>query len=338
MRLALIGTGMVADTHLAAIRDAGLTLACVMGQNPARTQNFAQKAQAALGYSVVATTDLGETAGDPTLEFVIIATPPDVRLDLISPLAAAGKPILLEKPVARSLEEAEAVVRVCEEAGVPLGIVLQLRMRAEVASLRAALPRLGPLGMVEVSVPWWRDQDYYDVPGRGTYGRDGGGVLLTQAIHTLDLMLSLAGPVTRVRALSATTSLHRMEAEDFVAAGLVFENGAVGHLMATTAAFPGGVERIALHGSNGSAELTPGRLNLRFRDGAEESHGAAAQSGGGADPMAFSHGWHQAILEDFAQAVRDGRAPHVPGREALGVHRLVAALEEAGRTGTEVQL
>ncbi|MEM9271084.1 MAG: Gfo/Idh/MocA family oxidoreductase, partial [Pseudomonadota bacterium] len=138
MRLALIGTGMVADTHVAAIRDAGLTLACVMGQNPARTQNFAQKAQAALGYPIATTTDLAEITGDPTLDFVIIATPPDVRLDLIAPLAAAGKPILLEKPVARSLEEAEAVVRVCEEAGAPLGIVLQLRMRAEVAARKLA--------------------------------------------------------------------------------------------------------------------------------------------------------------------------------------------------------
>lgn len=338
MRVALIGLGMVAGTHLAAIKAAGFTLAWAMGRDRARTQDFASDAATQLGHAVRATTDIADIANDPDLDFAIVATPPDARSDLIGPLAQAGKPVLLEKPIARTLAEAEALVDLCARADAPLGIVFQVRMRAEVAALRAALPKLGPLGMVEVSVPWWRDQAYYDAPGRGTYSRDGGGVLITQAIHTLDLMLSLAGPVRTVRALSATTNLHRLQAEDFVSAGLTFQGGAVGHLMATTAAFPGGAERIVLHGAMGTAELTPGHLRVHMRDGTSKEVGHAAGSGGGADPMAFSHAWHQGILEDFAQALRQGRAPVAPGREALRVHALIDGIERAAASGQEVEL
>jgi predicted dehydrogenase len=187
-------------------------------------------------------------------------------------------------------------------------------------------------------VPWWRDQSYYDAPGRGTYARDGGGVLISQAIHTLDLMLSLTGPVADVTATAATTGFHAMEAEDFVSAGLRFANGAVGHLFASTASFPGRGETITLHFKGGSARLESGILQIDHADGRTETIGKAASSGAGADPMAFTSDWHRFVIEDFAQALQDKCDPLVTGRDALGVHQLITALERAAETGTRTHL
>ena len=336
MRAALIGLGMVARTYADAIANSDtVTLGPVFARDPARRRAFLD-AHPALGAAEAESVEA--IAADPSVDFVILATPPDAREEIVRTLAAAGKPILMEKPVERTLAAATALVETCEAAGVPLGIVLQHRARPVVADLRRLLPELGPLRAVEVSVPWWRPQSYYDEPGRGTYARDGGGVLVSQAIHTLDLVLSLAGPVASVTALTATTGLHDMEAEDFVSAGLLFESGAPGQLFASTASFPGRGETVTLHHAGGSARLEAGQLLIDWQDGRSEAFGAAATSGAGADPMAFTSDWHRAVIEDFAEAVRTGRPPLVPGRAALEVHRLIAALERSGRTGARVAL
>ena len=200
------------------------------------------------------------------------------------------------------------------------------------------MPSLGPLVAVETNVPWWRPQAYYDEPGRGTYARDGGGVLISQAIHTLDLMLTLTGPVSDVTAMCVTTAHHRMEAEDFVIAGLRFTNGAAGQLFATTAGFPGAGETITLHCRDASARLGAGILKIDWLDGRSESSGESLASGAGADPMAFASDWHRLVIEDFADAVSTGRPPLVPGRSALAVHALIEAIERSGRTGTRVEV
>jgi predicted dehydrogenase len=190
---------------------------------------------------------------------------------------------------------------------------------------------MGEIAHVELAIPWWRPQAYYDEPGRGTYARDGGGVLITQAIHQLDLMLSLAGPVAEVAAIAGTTRLHRMESEDLVAAGLVFENGALGSLYATTAAFPGHPEQLVIAGTEGSAVLAGGTLDITWHDGRAEQHGESMGCGGGADPMAFPHDWHKAVIADFVAAVREGRPPRVTAEEALRVHLLIDALLASAR-------
>jgi predicted dehydrogenase len=277
-----------------------------------------------------------EIAADPGIGFAILTTPPNARAEIVGRLAAAGKPILMEKPVERTLAGATRLVELCEGRGVPLGIVLQHRARPVVAELRRVMGDLGPLVAAEVSVPWWRPQAYYDEPGRGTYARDGGGVLISQAIHTLDLMLSLTGPVVSVNAMVATTGFHRMEAEDFVCAGLRFANGAVGQLFATTASFPGRGETITLHFRRGSVRLEAGVLRIDRQDGTSDAIGQAVSSGAGADPMAFTSDWHRAVIEDFVDAVATGRPPLVPGRAALEVHRLIAALERSGERGGDV--
>jgi predicted dehydrogenase len=231
-------------------------------------------------------------------------------------------------------------VQSAETAGIKLGVVFQHRFReaSEALRRRLAAGALGELAAANVICPWWRPQSYYDEPGRGTLARDGGGVLITQAIHTLDLLLSLTGPVAEVAAITGTTALHRMETEDFVGAGLRFANGAPGALLATTAAFPGFPERIELIGTKATAVLAAGVLTLHPHVGKTETIGEEQGTGGGADPMAFPHDAHRALLADFLDALDQDRSPRPSGREALGVHHLIDALLCASAEGRMVQV
>ncbi|MEO1308947.1 MAG: Gfo/Idh/MocA family oxidoreductase, partial [Pseudomonadota bacterium] len=236
-KVALIGLGMVAGTHVKAIAASDrVQLSGLMGRNLDRAAAFAaEHAPDAKVYKSVA-----ELAADPMLDFVIVATPPDARVDITRALVDAGKPILMEKPIERTLTVAQDIVAMCDEAELPLGMVFQHRMRPAAQELIQLVDEgmLGPIAAVEIHIPWWRPQSYYDELGRGTYDRDGGGVMLTQAIHTFNVALRLTGPVQRVQAMTRTTALHHMEAEDFVVAGLEFASGAVGSLFASTASFP----------------------------------------------------------------------------------------------------
>lgn len=334
LNVALIGCGMVADMHVGAIRATGgrVVLRAILGRDPGRARDFAARHQISRVHDT-----LDALLGDPAIDMVLLATPPDTRRVYVTRLAAAGIPVLTEKPLARDLDEARDLVRLCETAGVPLGVLLQHRMRpaARLLADRIAAGRLGDIATVELRVPWWREQSYYDAPGRGTYARDGGGVLISQAIHTLDLMLWFCGPVERVQAVTATSALHDLEAEDFAAAAVRFRSGAVGSVMASVTHFPGEPEEIILNGTDASARLTASQLTITARDGREETHGQIAATGSGADPMAFSHAWHQAVIENFASAVADDRPPAITGHSALAVHALIDAICRSARTGRE---
>ena len=334
-RIAVIGLGMAVTPHAKSLLDLRdrVEVAWAFSRSEPRRQAFAQR------FDFPTTGDLGRIAGDPSIDAVMILTPPNTHLELVERLAEAGKHILLEKPLERSTERARRLVETAEAAGVKLGVVFQHRFREASERLRALLRQgaLGELGVINVISPWWRPESYYDEPGRGTLARDGGGVLITQAIHTLDLTLSLAGPVAEVAALAGTSRLHRMETEDFAAAAWRFGNGALGALMATTAEYPGFPERIELIGTRGTAILTAGVLTLHYRDGREERVGEAQGTGGGADPMAFPHDAHRALLADFLDAIDQDRSPRVTGREALRVHHLIDAVLRASAEGRTVR-
>ncbi len=331
--VALIGAGMVAPTYIEALR--GLPDLRLSGVLARRTgADFVAKHR--LDTRVYGSIE--ELVADASVDFVLLTTPPNARAELVAALAAAGKPILMEKPVERTLAAARALVELCETAGVPLGIMLQQRSRPAAQALMARTGDFGPLMAAEIAVPWWRPQAYYDEPGRGSYGRDGGGVMISQAIHTLDLALQFTGPVAEVVALTATTGLHRMEAEDFVVAGLVLASGAPASLTATTAAFPGRTEEIVLHYAAASARLTGNHLAIDHHDGRREEIGGGGGTGSGADPMAFSADWHRAVIADFAAALAQDRPPMIPGRSALPVHALIAAIETASRSGARTRV
>lgn len=323
---------MVADMHLSAISATGGTvqLAGIFSRRRGQAQALADRHGGTPVYS-----DFDDVVADPSIDFVILATPPDARRSFVDRLIASQIPILLEKPIERDFERAKEIVMACEAAKLPLGVILQHRMRPAAKALADHIQsgKLGDIATVDVRIPWWREQAYYDVPGRGTYARDGGGVMITQAIHTIDLMLTFCGPVSSVQAMTATSSLHRLEAEDFVAAALRFQSGATGALVASTTHYPGGPEEIVLNGTRASARLSGNELQVFFHEGETETFGAASGSGGGADPMAFTSDWHQEVIEDFARSICNERAPAIPGRAALPAHCLIDAIVRSARTG-----
>lgn len=336
--VALIGAGMIAERHVSALSAsiAKARLVAVVSRHPERARRLAQYYE---GPTPLFTSDLSMVTSDPTVRVVLVATPPSVRIDLIRALAVAGKHVLLEKPVARNVSEAEQVVEICQKAGVVLGVLFQHRMREPSLAAGRILQNggLGEPGHVEISVPLWRAQSYYDELDRGSYTRDGGGVLITQAIHTIDLALSLTGPVTRVQAMIATTPLHRMESEDFAVAGLQFATGAVGSLVASTASFPHRREIIRLHCQRGSLCLEPDVLTITWRDGQIEKYPSVADSTF-ISSDGSKIGWHQRVIDDFLDALLNDREPMVSGHQALASHRLIEAIELSSREGAAIEL
>ena len=338
-RIGLIGLGMAVTPHgqsLIELADRVEVLA--WSPSAARRAAFAAR----FGLEVV--DDVAAILDDPGISAVLLLTPPDARLELVERAALAGKHLLMEKPLERTLLVAEQVVAVTEAAGITTGVVFQHRFREAAEALRRqlALGALGAMATVQLEIPWWRPQSYYAEPGRGTLARDGGGVLITQAIHGLDLMLSFTGPAVSAQAIAGTSVLHRMETEDFVGAGLTFANGALGALLATTSFYPGRTEKLIIAGSEATAVLEGGRLELHRHDGTTETTGEAAGInsgiGGGADPMAFSHAWHKAVITDFLDALDTGRQPRVTARDALHVHRLIDALLRSAATGRRASI
>jgi len=315
---------MVAEPHVKSLLELGdrVEVRGVFSRSEAQRQAFAAR------HGVPAARSIDELLADPGLDAILLLTPPNARREIVAAAAAAGKHILSEKPVERGTAAALEIVEICERAGVTLGVVFQHRFRLASQALKRLVDsnELGRMAIVQVSVPWWRPQSYYDQPGRGSFARDGGGVLITQAIHTLDLMLSVTGPVSEVAAVSGTSFLHRMEGEDFVGAGLRFANGAMGVLTATTAAYPGGEESIVIGFERGEARLSGGTLRVTRMDGTVSETGEPSGTGGGADPMAFPHLWHRDGIADFVAAIVEKRQPLVSGREALKVHGLIDAL------------
>jgi predicted dehydrogenase len=324
-RLAIVGLGMAVTPHARSLLDLQERVEVAAAYSPSEARRTAFAAR----FPFPPATSLDAVLADSTIGIVAILTPPNTHLDLVRRAAAAGKHILLEKPLEITTERAAELVKVSREAGVTLGVVLQHRFRPAGLRLRE-LMRAGALGRLlgcSTSIRLWRPQAYYDEPGRGTKARDGGGVLLTQGIHTLDLMLSLAGPVAEVAGYATTTSVHRMETEDLVCAAVKFAGGALGVIEATTSAYPGFPERIEITGETATAVLAGTGLQVFHHDGRVTDVAADGAAGGtGADPMAFPHDHHRALLADYLDALDEGREPAVTGEEALKVHRLIDAL------------
>ncbi|MBX9991117.1 Gfo/Idh/MocA family protein [Phreatobacter oligotrophus] len=330
IRIGIIGLGNAVEPHAKSLIDLKdrVEVVAAASRSEERIKAFATR------FPFPVTRDIEGVLGASDVDAVWILTPPNSHLELVREAARGRKHVLLEKPLDISLDRAEAIVAGMRGAGLTLGVTLQHRFRPASLRLKALLDEgaLGRIGAASCTVPWWRPQAYYDQPGRCTLARDGGGVLITQAIHTLDLFRSLVGDMTVTAATAATTPVHRMETEDFAAALVRLDNGAPGVIQATTAAFPGGEERIEIMGTLGTAWLAGGTLRVAFIDGREEivvRHEGA--TGGGANVMDFPHDWHRALIGDFLDAIKEGREPVVSGAEALRSQQLIAAiLDKAG--------
>ena len=329
MVIALVGLGPAALPHLRSLQDLNdrIELRYAFARDPRvdRIQPYTGP--------VRLTDSLELILQDHEVQAVIVATPPSTHLEICERCFAAGKHVLLEKPIELNLERATRLLELATLAGLQLGVVLQHRFRQASQVLQKLLMdgRLGEVQAASVRVPWWRSQAYYNEPGRGTFARDGSGVLLTQAIHTLDLFRALVGVQSVKSAVVRQTQLHQMETEDHVSALLVLGNGAPGDLMATTAMYPGFPETIEIIGTLGSARLTGGNLQVHFLEGAPVIISSEGGTGSGANPMDFSHEPHRELITDFMQAISEKRAPRVNGAEALKTQALISELLRVGQ-------
>ena len=328
-RIGVIGLGMALKPHALSLRDLDDRVEVAAAFAPSRERR--EQAAKAWGFPVVDSLDA--VLGEKSIDSVLVLAPPWTHTELVARAAAAGKHVLLEKPVDVNAERATALVETCERAGQTLAIVFQHRFRPASIEL-AGLLRAGTLGKIlsaSATIRWWRPPEYFAQAGRGMFARDGGGVLLTQAIHTLDLLLHLVGPAAEVAAYVDTSPLRRIDTEDVVAGAVRYANGATGVIDATTVTYPGYPERIEIAGTEGSAVLEVESLTVNWMNGERLVRGGASAGGGGADPMAFSHEHHRRVLTEFFDAIDQQRTPLNSGRSALHVQRLIDALLAAGR-------
>ena len=326
--IAVIGLGNALEPHAKSLLDLKdrARVIWAAARSEARTQEAADR----FGFPV--TTDIARAIGDPAVDAVMVLAPANAHLPIAEAAFAAGKHVLCEKPLETTVARGEQLIAAGRRAGRRLGIMLQMRFRVGSQRLKRILDagELGAIQAASMAVPWWRTQAYYDEPGRGTRERDGGGLLITQAIHTLDLFRWFVG-VSRVEAAQvATTALHRMDTEDYAAALVRLGNGAPGTIMGTVAAYPASAEWLQIIGRRGTAWLTGGNLRVAWLDGREETLADDSGSGSGASLMGFSHEPHKAVLADFLDAIEAGRDPAIPGEAALATQRVIDDILTAG--------
>ncbi len=332
--IGIVGLGLAVKPHALALRNLADRIDVIGGVSPSAERRAAF--HRAYGFPVVPA--LEALLDDTRVHAVLLLTPPRTHHALALRAAQAGKHVLVEKPVDVDYTQARALVDAVEGAGRAFGVVFQHRFRPGAIALRALLHErgLGELLSVSASIRWWRPPAYFAEPGRGMQARDAGGVLLTQAIHTLDLLLDLAGPVAEVAALCRTSPLRAIDTEDIACATVRYRSGAVGVIDATTTAYPGFPERIDIAGTRGSAVLEAERLRVQRAGEPDLEVGGSTAGGGGADPMAFSHEPHARLLADFAAAIEEGRAPRASARSALPAHALIDAMLAASASGAWV--
>ena len=323
--IAVLGLGMAVQPHAQSLLDLAdrVDVVWAASRSEERCRAFAQ------AFPFPVTTEIDRVLRDDRVEAVLLLTPPASHAELGAAVLAAGRNLLIEKPVGLDTGTAVALAEQAARVGRQVGVVLQHRFRPAAQALAAAIAGggLGPLCAGQCQVPWWRPQAYYDEPGRGTLARDGGGVLLTQAIHVLDVFRALVGTVDVQASIVTTTGLHRMESEDHVVAlARLGEASAPGTILASTACYPGFPERIELVFRHATARLEGGCLDLYHHDGRHEQFAGAVASGGGADPMAFSHEAHRALIADFLDALDEDRVPRVGLPDLIATRRLIDAL------------
>lgn len=344
LRFGIIGTGMIGQFHAAAIaQTAGAQLVAVCRANPGRAD------EAAARFGVPCEPDVEALLAREDIDAVCICTPSGLHAAQGIAAARAGKHILVEKPMALSVADADALIAACRAAGVLLAVALQRRADPLFQGVRAAIAggALGRPTLGAVSAPYWRPQSYYDSAAwRGTWALDGGGALMNQGIHLVDLLLWYMGDVVEVEARIATRA-HTIEVEDCVTASLRFADGALGSIAASTAAAPGFPHRVELYGDRGGVQLEgeqivrwqlAGEAPVRPEAGAATGQGSGAQgAGAGANPAAIGGEGHARLVADLVEAIRTGRAPLVPGEEGRRSLALVLAVYEAARTGQAVR-
>jgi predicted dehydrogenase len=340
----IVGCGMISNFHARAFEEirGAQVVACFDMVAPA-ADAFAEQT------GCTAYHKLNDLLTDPAVNVVTICTPSGAHAEPAVAAAKAGKHVIVEKPLEVTLKRCDRIIRACEDAGVTLSTIFPSRFHESSQLIKKAIDkgRFGRLTMGDAYVKWFRTQEYYDSGAwRGTWKLDGGGALMNQAIHSVDLLTWLMGPVEQVSAYAATLTHERIEVEDVATATLRFANGALGVIEATTAAYPGTLKKIEIHGSAGSAALeeediktwefaraTRGDQALRMR-----MTGQTASGGGATDPAAIGHHGHTKQFKDVLQAIKKGTAPLIDGYEGRRSVEIILAIYASAQRGRPVDL
>jgi len=336
MRVGIIGTGAASHKHAQAYRNIGYELVVCTDINVESGQAFA----AQYGCEFVATYQ--EVCEHPHIDYVDVCTFPNFRLDPVRLCAAAKKHIQVQKPIATNLGTAQEMIRVADAAGIHLGVISQHRFDESTLFLRRALDagRLGKVLQADAYVKWFRTAAYYSRPIKGSWAAEGGGALITQAIHQIDLLLWLIGPVAEVFGYWQVGALHKIESEDVLSALLKFQSGATGVVQASTAFWPGYPERIEIQGARGAAILTGDKLTTWDveDDSGEPAPLEYAIATGATDPSAISLAPFERQFLDFGEACRTGRKPLCSGPDGYRALEATLAIYRSCREGKPVRL
>jgi UDP-N-acetyl-2-amino-2-deoxyglucuronate dehydrogenase len=312
MRIGILGAGGISDTHARAARAIpGVEVVAVHGANQTKTEALAQTAGA------VAYRDLDSFLAHP-MDVVAIGSPSGVHAEQAIAAVRRGLHVLVEKPLDITTARIDRVIQEADRAGVKAGVFFQDRLTPDLVAMKTAIDagQIGTPVCASGRVKWYRPPEYYaDSRWRGTKALDGGGVLMNQAIHTIDAMLWLCGPVAQVSARIATR-LHKIDVEDTAAALFEFASGGFGVLEASTAAFPGLPRRIEVTGTKGTLV-----------------HEQDARPAVVADATG-----HQRVLEDFLGAIHGNRTPACDAREGRRSVALIEAIYKSALTGGSVTL
>jgi predicted dehydrogenase len=340
----IIGLGMIADFHTQAIAEMeGCYFAAGFDAAPGRADSFCAE-KGGKPYS-----SLDDFLADPNIQIVTIATPSGLHLDSAIAALNAKKHVIVEKPLEITVERCDAIIACAEKNGVKLGVVFPSRYHAAARLVKEAITsgRLGKITLADAQIKWLRTQEYYDsVKRRGTWDYDGGGVLMNQAIHGIDLLQWFMGDVTEVVSFTATLAHDRIEVEDTAAASLRFANGALGIIEGTTGAYPGFLKKIEVCGTKGSISLEdeniitwqfdeeqPGDAGIR-----QKFRNAGASGGGAGDPRAINYKDHRLLFEAFATAVRDNKPVDIDGSEGKKSVEIIEAVYRSAKEHKPVTL
>lgn len=337
-RVGILGGGGISSTHARAAREiTEVEITAVCGENKEKVAGLAEECGAKPFF------DLGAFLDSSLLDIVLIGSPSGLHAEQAIEAARRGIHVLAEKPVAITTKQADRLIEECERAGVKLGVFFQDRFAPDVMRLKVMLDE-GALGrpfLVSGRVKWHRPAQYYKGSRwRGTWALDGGGALMNQAIHTVDLLLWLIGDVSRVSA-RAVTALHDIEVEDTVVAMIEFSNGAVGTFEAATSAYPGYPRRIEVTGSEGSFILEDNKLvtcDLRSNPAPAPREESNAGDNRAATHTISDASGHRRVIEDFLNAISANRSPACDGHHARRSVEMVEAIYESSRIGGPVSL
>jgi UDP-N-acetyl-2-amino-2-deoxyglucuronate dehydrogenase len=331
VHIGILGAGNISDTHArAAAAIPGIVISAVFGANPEKTAALAAR------HGATAYRDLDSFLAHRPMDFVAIGSPSGLHAEQALAAVRRGLHVIVEKPLDVSTDRIDALMTAADAARIRVAVFFQDRLKPAMLELRSAVRdgRLGSPVLASGRVKWYRPPDYYaHSRWRGTWAFDGGGALMNQGIHTVDLLLWLLGPVARVRAATATR-VHAIEVEDTAAAILEFESGALGVIEAATSVFPGYARRVEVTGTEGTLIVEDDRIirtDLRSTSGGSAASAATTESA--ASPVVSDASAHQRIIEDFVRAILRSTPLACDGHEGRKSVAVVQAIYEAARTG-----